>query len=1358
MKKLFSLKSIKTRLKFWFLAIGIIPLLIVSAVIYQQRVSSIKQEAFTKLTAIRELKITQINDWLNERTGDIKVIAKDSNLINISEFSNSPKKNVLETEQNVKQLLDRYTQNYNAWDEIFYVDAISGTVIVSSNKLSMGQDKSGEEYYKETLLRKGIYISNIYYSTSLHQPAMVFAYPVMDKIDSQKLKGIVVARVDLKNSLYNLLLDRFGMGRTGETLLINNESIALNELRWYQHAPLQLKIYAKPAVLASKGNVGIMETMDYRDEKVLAAFGYIPKVQWGFVAKQDQVEIYAAINVLIRNILIILAISIIVAYFVSNFVAATIAQPVLEMADVSKKVENGDLKARNVIKTGDELGLLSDSFNRMADSIASQMFIQQKVVELTGTLVVAENMEDFSQQLVRSFMEITGANLAVFYRRNERTDHFEHLHSIGGSAPSFEPYDSNVLEGELGKAIAFEKVIRIQDIPENTVFKIRTIAGTAVPNEIITIPLRGNGKVKAVISLASLVPFSQEHMEIINLVESPINTAFSNVLASEKTRSLTKNLEQKNQELLSQTNELKRQSDEMAAQNTEMETQQIQVEEANRLKSEFLSNMSHELRTPLNSVMALSQVLIRQAEDKLSEEELNYLKVIARNGKNLLALINDILDLAKIESGKMDFRAKLFSLSSAVEVIIERLEPVAEDKGIELSLKIADDLPQLESDEKRVHQILQNLIGNAVKFTSAGNVTVTARSDAENVHIEISDTGIGISEKNLPLIFEEFRQVDGTTARQYEGTGLGLSIAYKAVSALGGDLAVESTLGKGSKFSLTLPIRWQRIVPGSESFVPKPTAKKLSSQKTVLVVDDQPEVVTMIADYLSQAGYNTITATYGAQALELAEKYRPFAITLDIIMPDMDGFEVLQRLKESPTTRSIPTIIISIADDRETGFALGAVGYITKPVNKDTLIAEIKKIGGKSPHTIMVVDDNKFEREEMSKIINQEGMRAIVADGGTQCMQIIKKSLPDVLVLDLMMPDMDGFEVLERVRDDLATKDLPVIVVTAKELTVEDRDKLAGNATSVLTKSDTTSRTLLKEITKIIDEIGMSHEDQVSRELKTAKSVLVVEDNPVAMLQVRTVLESEGYRVDTAGGGQEALDYVKDTIPDGIILDLMMPEVDGFSVLNNIRADKTTENIPVLILTAKDLTSEDLKELNGNNIQQLVQKGDVQRDTLLQKTRLMLGEPPLVKPQEKIVPTEIPIRPPPKKVRTEGKPTILVVEDNSDNMLTVKAVLQNRYNILEATDGEIGLNMALTEQLDLVLLDMSLPKMDGFTVVGKIKAENKTRHIPVVAMTARAMKGDREKILEAGCDDYISKPIDPDDVMGKIENWLGKSS
>jgi CheY-like chemotaxis protein len=617
--------------------------------------------------------------------------------------------------------------------------------------------------------------------------------------------------------------------------------------------------------------------------------------------------------------------------------------------------------------------------------------------------------------------------------------------------------------------------------------------------------------------------------------------------------------------------------------------------------------------------MALSRVLISQAAQKLSADEVNYLKIIERNGKNLLFLINDILDLAKIEAGRISLRPIRFSIGATLESILERLAPIAEEKDLTITRQIDADLPPIESDEIRVHQILQNLIGNAVKFTLQGGVTVRARCDGERVHISVSDTGIGIPEAELPHIFEEFKQVDGTSARAFDGTGLGLAIAYKSARLIRGDLTVQSTVGSGSTFSLTLPVRWGEPLPATVSAVASPRlpVARPASARTVLIVDDEPEASAMLATFLSSEGYHAISAASGEEALRMVEAHRPHAILLDVIMPEMDGWEVLQQLKAGPDTRGIPVIIISKVEGRETGFAMGAISYVQKPVSRQALMSEIRKI---------------------------EAGAALTA-------------------------------------------------------TVAANGQGAG------------------------------------------RRILVVEDNEVAMAQVKHVLEMAGYLVDTAQGGQEALDYIRHTIPDAIVLDLMMPEMDGFEVLDTIHSQEAASRVPVLVLTAKDLTLEEFKRLKGKNIKQLVQKGDVARERLLSKIRVMLDGNDT---------------PGGKRERGGTTPSILVVEDHSDSLLAIRAVLGDRYLVLEATDGEKGLEMALSGVPDLILLDISLPKMDGLSVVRRIKADESARRIPVIALTASAMKGDREKILSAGCDDYIAKPVDAEALVQRIDHWLGR--
>ena len=1372
MKKRIGFKTLKSRLIFWFLLVALLPLIAVSTVISLQRTRVIKEDAFHKLTAIRDLKVDQLNNWIDERISDLRVISLDREIRALSETLNEKA-----TEKNIRiiryatEILNHYVAAYKSYEELFIINPLTGKIEISTNEARIGTDKSRNTNFTEPMRTGDAYVRDIYYSKTIHRPTMTFSLPIYG--EGESITAILVARIDLERSLYELLLERAGMGKTGETLIINQDVVALNELRWYPDAPLKLNIKARPAVMASQGKTGITETPDYRGEEVLAAYTFIPRARWGFVAKQDLKEIYAPVQAMFLHILVVLLISAVAVYLLALFVARIFARPVLEMTETSRKIQEGDLTARNRIKSSDEIGFLADSFNNLADAIGSQIQVQGAVAHVNDTMVAARDITGFAGRILKTLVDTTGSNLGAFYLLTSDGSRFEHCASIGVNPELLEPFNASAAEGELGKAALTKEISHIKDIPEDTIFTFRTFTGTVLPKEMITVPLMINERVSGMISLAALQPYSKEAVEILNLIWPGINTALSNLMAGEETRKLAEALQSKNQELEAQAEELQAQAEELEAQseelqqtsdelqqrseelqeqNVELETQRNQVEEANRLKSEFLSNMSHELRTPLNSVMALSRVLIMQTKEKLSDEEANYLEIIERNGKQLLALINDILDLSKIEAGRMDVSPKFFSIKSTIETIAESLEPLAEGKGIELTPQIPEYLPRIESDESRIHQILQNIIGNGVKFTNKGGVTVSASSDTEKIYIKVKDTGIGISNKDLPYIFEEFRQVDGSSSRPFEGTGLGLTIAYKAAKMLGGDIFVESTPGKGSTFKITLPIKWEGIAAVYEPITERPPSETIGEgQKTILIVDDEPNVVAMISKYLTGEGYNTLTATSGRKALELAETHRPFAITLDVIMPEMDGWEVLQNLKKNPVTADIPVIIASVSDDRDTGFALGAVGSITKPFTRDALIIEINKIGRPRPHSIMVVDDNEIDLREMARVIEKEGIEAVPADSGSNCMELLKEDLPDILVLDLMMPEMDGFEVLDRVRTNPKTGNLPVIIVTAKDLTFEDRKRLKGSVSSILAKSDTTSKALLEEIKKILIKIEGHAESPRDKRAKRGTRILLVEDNESSVIQVKSTLQSEGFIVDVAGDGENALDYMKRSIPDGIILDLMMPGIDGFEVLEKIRSTKATAGIPVLILTAKDLTPDDLKRLKSNNIQQLIQKGDVDREDLLYKTNKMFGLVPEVKPN--IADKKSSIAPPATKM---GKTTILVVEDNPDNLITIKAVLQNRYEILEATDGEAGLKTVLAELPDLVLLDMSLPKMDGFEVVQNIKEDENARHIPVIALTARAMKSDKEKTMEAGCDDYISKPIDPEKILAKIEKWAKK--
>jgi len=1137
---MFKFKTTQNRLLFWFILLALIPLSIGSTITYYQQVEEAKEVEIDKLTVVRDLKVEQINSWLTEREGDLRGISKFLSLLNLEDIFNKEKrteKDVVEIEK-LGSILNLYLEDLFDYNEVFVINPDSGIIEISTDKSREGMDKSEDDYYTGPLQSRDFHIKDIYYSSSTHEPAMAFSIPIFyHQHSGEHIVGILVCRVDLCKSFFPLVQDTTGLGETGETLIVNKDVIALNELRWHEDAPLKLNIKAQPAFMASQGYSGIVESTDYRGEKVLAAFTYLPQTGWGFVAKQDLEEIYTPIRRIVNNFIILLLITAVIIYFASRILANSLTKPLISMVKVSRKIQSGDFSARNKIYNDDEISYLADSYNKMTDSIESKIRIEQGRTSISNIVISLQSLKDFNQNIIYKLMEITDSNMGAFYLLNEEESKFEYLTSVGIDATLVKFFDTQCREGEFGKAISSKKISHLKNIPSDTVFKFKTIIGNVIPKEIVTIPIVVENQVVAIISLASLSVYEPETLEILNSSFSAINMAFSNLLANEETRRLNEEIKEKNvdlqnqkEELQSQTEELQVQSDELQEQNIELDMQKKEVEEANRLKSEFLSNMSHELRTPLNSIMALSRTLIMQAKDKISSEENKYLEIIERNGKNLLTLINDILDLSKIEAGKLEIALQTFSINSIIQNIKENLSSIAKEKEIKIYLVLADNLPKIESDAEKVYQILQNVIDNAVKFTQKGSVTISTDVDEKQMVIKVVDTGIGVSQEELPYVFEEFRQADGSTSRQFEGTGLGLAIVHKLINRLGGKIEVQSELGKGSIFTIYLPLKWSG--------------------------DIESEKVTTLS-----------------KSWELNQKEKAV---------------------------------------------------------KETSLDENKNI---------------------------------------------------------------------------------------------EKEKIKENP-----------------------------------------RILIVEDNEEAVVQIKIILEHEGYLVDVANSGQAALDYIEHTIPDGIILDLMMPEIDGFEVLENIRSTSRTADIPVLILTAKDLTAEDFKKLSANNIQQLLYKGAVDKDELIFKIKLMLknglkDEQKSESKEQKEIAREkkkIDISQTKILAKKEGLSTILVAEDNPDNMLTTRAVLKDKYNILEAIDGEAVLKKAQSALPDLILMDIALPKMDGLTVVKLLKENKATKNIPVIAVTARAMKGDREKTIRAGCDDYISKPIDPEIVLGKIAEWIKK--
>ena len=505
-----------------------------------------------------------------------------------------------------------------------------------------------------------------------------------------------------------------------------------------------------------------------------------------------------------------------------------------------------------------------------------------------------------------------------------------------------------------------------------------------------------------------------------------------------------------------------------------------ELEQANRLKSEFLANMSHELRTPLNSIIGFAEILRDHLFGDLNERQNKYVKNIHSSGQHLLQLINDILDLSKIEAGRLELSLQPFPIKKSLNNILNIVKPLADKKNINVSLEVDNSLQTISADEAKFKQIMYNLLSNAIKFTDDdGQVSIEAMTVRGDLQITVADSGIGIHKRDFERVFGQFQQLDGSESRKHEGTGLGLALTKRLVELHGGSIWVDSEFGKGSSFTFRIPVAPElpslaSLAPVLENTKPdKPTEKKelIEEKPTILVIEDDPRASEILAVYLDEGGYNVVQAFDGEDALKKAEELQPFAITLDIMLPKKDGWSVLKELKDDPTTTDIPVIIVSMIDDRELGFSLGAVDYLTKPINKQQLLSTLKRRGKKAgqlrPFVAMVVDDNEKSVELVTDILEHEGIGVIKAYNGSEAIELASANLPDLIILDLMMPKINGFDVVKELKNHPDAKNIPIIVLTSKDLTQKDKRRLHGKIEMIMQKASFEREDLLNEIFKL---------------------------------------------------------------------------------------------------------------------------------------------------------------------------------------------------------------------------------------------------------------------------------------------------
>ncbi len=708
--------------------------------------------------------------------------------------------------------------------------------------------------------------------------------------------------------------------------------------------------------------------------------------------------------------------------------------------------------------SGDEIGELGRQFNRAAAAYADraraleERDIQASVNAVLAAAATVNDLKGFGSKVLETVLEVSGAASAVLYLPDPDGT-FAPAEAVGGSSGS----EDGVGREEARRAALEKKSIFLSVGPRTPT--INVFDGRILPRESVHVPLIYFDHVVGVLALGSSQPFTANARNVISAIAPSLAVAVANAAANERVAEQTRRLAEQNELLEDQRSRIARTNQEL--------------QRASALKDRFLASVSHELRTPMTVILGFTGALLKGGQGNLNAQQRESLERVQRNAKLLLGLINDVLDISKIEAGKVEIdRQTVFLGALARQIEADYSEP-ARSKGLTFRTGVAPGLDSVTSDPARVMQIVSNLVGNALKFTERGSIIVRFEPrERERWAIVVSDSGIGIPEEEQAAIFDEFRQGEATEHRGRGGTGLGLAIVKKLAAMLGGTVSVESTSGKGSRFTVVLPrhlpeeARAEAAATGAEAW-PVPASRP---GRTVLLVDDDEGVRRLFASELAPLGIHVLEARDGSSAIEIALAERPDAILLDVLMPGLDGWETLRALKQRPETRTIPVVILSVVDNRAFGLSLGAFDYLVKPVELSTLLDSLSRAGVlASRGHLLVVDDDADVRQLLTQELVSAGYRVQSAEGGAEALESMGLERPSAVILDLMMKPPDGFEVLIRMREDPDLREVPVVIVTAKDLTEKDQEILSGSAQRVIRKASDPSR-LVAEVLKAVEE------------------------------------------------------------------------------------------------------------------------------------------------------------------------------------------------------------------------------------------------------------------------------------------------
>ncbi|MBI6908246.1 response regulator [Pseudomonas palleroniana] len=938
---------------------------------------------------------------------------------------------------------------------------------------------------------------------------------------------------------------------------------------------------------------------------------------------------------------------------------------------------------------------LSNSYNanlasqqKIARRLEQQAWLRNGQTELAEQVLGQLTLNMLGRNILQFFAQYMGSVVAALYVREEHGG-LKRVATYGFSREQ-EQQEQSIYsdEGIVGQAAQLDRLIRLDDVPVDY-FKVSSGLGDGPTRSVLVAPTSNDDRVNGVIELGFLRPLDERDIELLELIADNIGTSIEAARYRQRLQEVLAETQQLNEELQVQQEELKTANEELEEQSrilkesqAHLETQQAELEQTNeqlaaqtqtladqrdamdrknielnqaqaaledradelqrssRYKSEFLANMSHELRTPLNSSLILAKLLAENPQENLSAEQVKFAESIYSAGNDLLNLINDILDISKVEAGKLEVRPESSSVPRLVDGLRAMFEPLAADRKLGFQAQILEGAPALLfTDRQRLEQILKNLLSNAIKFTEQGEVSLSvSQAPGESIAFTVRDSGIGIAPDQQESIFEAFRQADGTTNRRYGGTGLGLSISRDLATLLGGYITVTSEPGKGSVFTLVLPQQYVERTQDSPPIeaprqvvaAPAPVPVRISplpvadteqiprfaddrdkapfATRCILVVEDEPNFARILFDLAHELGYHCLVAHGADEGYSLAEEYIPDAILLDMRLPDHSGLTVLQRLKEHANTRHIPVHVISVEDRVEAAMHMGAIGYAVKPTTREELKDVFARLEAKLTQKVkrvLLVEDDDLQRDSIARLIGDDDIEITDVGYAQAALDLLRTNIYDCMIIDLKLPDMHGNELLKR----MATEDIcsfpPVIVYTGRNLTRDEEAELRKYSRSIIIKGARSPERLLDEVTLFLHKVEsqLSHDRQ--KMLKTARSrdkvfegrkILLVDDDVRNIFALTSALEHKGAVVVIGRNGHEAIDKLNEVEDiDLVLMDVMMPEMDGYEATALIRQDPRWKKLPIIAVTAKAMKDDQERCLAAGSNDYLAKPIDLDR-------------------------------------------------------------------------------------------------------------------------------------------------------------------